>query len=113
MKKDFYIYQEDLINYEITTNEITITDLVMDLNCKLCMDGMKKLRTEAITNYLQSKGYLEYDQEKRKKKPTILGNLLGIDVRRRFNKERNIEYDVNVYDRNAQKYILDNLYKII
>lgn len=40
-EKDFYIYQEDLINYEITTNEITITDLVMDLNCKFCMDGMK------------------------------------------------------------------------
>lgn len=67
MKKDFYIYQEDLIKYEILTNEITISDLVIDLNRKFCVEGMKRLRTETITDYLEIKGYLEFEQEERKK----------------------------------------------
>ena len=113
MKKDFYIYQEDLIKYEILTNEITISDLVIDLNRKFCVEGMKRLRTETITDYQEIKGYLEFEQEERKKRPTTLGNLLGIYVRHQLNEKEDIEYDVNIYNRNAQKYILDNLYRII
>ena len=37
---------------------VTISQLVGDLNKNFCKENMKKLRSEIITNYLNAKGYL-------------------------------------------------------
>ena len=52
MKKKFYIYQEDLIKYQVAYEAIGISQFVEALNNMFCVNGMKKLRTNQITNFL-------------------------------------------------------------
>lgn len=110
-KRKFYIYQEDLIRYVIKEDYTIISRLVQDLNNKYCEEGMKRLRTQSITDYLVVKGYLVVG-ESGKKIPTKKGELLGIK-QGYITDETGEEHIVNLYNRRAQEYILDNLYKII
>ena len=89
MKKiSFYIYQEDLIKYETEQEYVTISQLVCDLNQKYCVD------------------------KNNKKYPTLKGRILGITVGSNTDEKGN-KYVVNLYNKKAQQYILDNLYNII
>ena len=110
-KRKFYVYQEDLIRYKVSREFSTISQLVEDLNKRYSQKGMQKLRTDTITNYLYVMGYLFVD-DKNRKRPTKKGKLLGIKVDRIIDKERK-EYEVNLYNERAQKYILDNLYEML
>jgi len=110
-KRNFYIYQEDLIRYEVSQKPLTISQLVEDLNKKYGQENMKKLRTDTITNYLNVMGYLVVDNKNRKR-PTQKGRLLGIEVGCIIDKEGK-KHEVNLYNERAQKYILDNLYEMI
>ncbi len=110
-KKKFYIYQEDLIRYEVGQELLTISQFVDNLNQRYCTDGMKKLRTDSITNYLCAKGYLILDNEKRKK-PTQKGKILGIESGYIIGKAGK-RYIANLYNARAKQYILDNLYEIM
>lgn len=111
IKKKFYLYQEDLIKYKIDIKNITISKLVEDLNSKFGRDDMQKLRTETITNYLTANRYL-FITESDKKRPTLKGKLLGIEVGIITDK-RGQEIEVDLYNERAQNYILDNLYEMI
>ena len=110
-KKKFYIYQEDLIRYEVGTGTLTISQFVAILNKEYGVQGMQKLRTDTITNYLCDKGYLVID-DKNRKRPTSKGNLLGIEIGKTVDKLGN-EYEVNLYNDRVREYILDNLYEMI
>lgn len=110
-KKEFYIYQEDLIKYEIQKEFVSISQLVEDINIKYCDEDMKKLRTTAITDFLQSQGYL-FVNETGRKRPTRKGKILGISQGFILDETEN-KYQVNLYNERAQRYILDNLYDII
>ena len=103
-KEQFYIYQEDLIQFSFREEYLSITEMVVRLNEKFCKEGMKKLRTETITNHLQKKGFLFLDSDGRKR-PSQKGKLLGIAVKQKEGKD----YFVNQYNRRAQKYILNQL----
>lgn len=111
VKKEFYIYQEDLIKYELKEEFLTISKLVVNLNVKYCESDMKKLRTETITDFLLMKGYLYLDKDTYKK-PTLKGKILGITRGEISDKEGN-KYSVNLYNLRAQKYIIDNIYDIL
>ena len=112
MKKiSFYIYQEDLIKYETEQEYVTISQLVCDLNQKYCTANMLRLRTETITEYLKEQNYLCVDKNN-KKYPTPKGRILGITVGSKTDEKGN-KYVVNLYNKKAQQYILDNLYNII
>lgn len=110
-KKKFYIYQEDLIRYEVEQELLTISQFVDNLNKRYCTENMKKLRTDSITNYLCTKGYLILNNEKRKM-PTRKGKILGIELGTITDKEGK-RHIVNLYNARAKQYILDNLYEII
>lgn len=111
-KKRFYIYQEDLIRYEIHKGSVVpISQLVEDLNIKYCTEDMKKLRTTVVTDFLQAQGFLFIDEVGRKR-PTRKGNILGINVGY-MSDDTGKKYQVNLYNERAQKYILDNLYDIL
>lgn len=107
-KRDFYIYQEDLINYTMKEEPVTISKLVEDLNVKYCENDMKKLRPETITNFLLKQGYLLMDENARKS-PTPKGKFLGIVVGYISDKDGN-KHLINLYNVRAQKYIMDNIY---
>ena len=76
-KKEFYIYQEDLIKYKESQVPVNLSKFVKDLNIKFCEEDMKKLRTEKITTFLVERGYL-LEGEERYRRPTTKGKLLGI-----------------------------------
>lgn len=109
-KRKFYIYQEDLIQYKIVNTHINISKMVNNLNLQFREENMKALRSEEITTYLERKGFLFLDDNR--KKPTKKGKLLGIKVEKYYDLKGN-EYEMNIYNECAQKYILDNLYDII
>lgn len=110
-KKKFYIYQEDLIQYQINRDYITISQMVNELNLKFCQDNMKKLRSEVITDFLVENGFLVLNTNKRKI-PTKKGEILGIKYKKYIDLN-GIEYEINMYNKRAQKFILDNFYEII
>ncbi len=110
-KKEFYIYQEDLIQYQIKRDYITISQMVNELNLKFCQNNMKKLRSEVITDFLVENGFLVLNTNKRKV-PTKKGEILGIKYKKYIEKNA-VEYEMNMYNKRAQKFILDNLYEII
>ena len=86
-KRNFYIYQEDLIRYEVSQKPLAISQLVEDLNKKYGQENMRKLRTDIITNYLNVMGYLVVDNKNRKR-PTQKGRLLGIEVQVQVEKQQ-------------------------
>ena len=47
-KRNFYIYQEDLIRYEVSQKPLAISQLVEDLNKKYGQENMRKLRTVEV-----------------------------------------------------------------
>lgn len=110
-KRDFYIYQEDLIKYPMQEEPLTISKLVKDLNDRYCESDMKKLRIDTITDFLVKQGYL-FINENSRKIPTPKGNILGIIMGYIVDKDGN-KHLVNLYTVRAQKYIIDNLYDII
>ncbi len=107
-KKNFYIYQEDLVRYEVNGKEKTISQFVSEINKQYCRSDMKKLMTKRITDYLIAKGYLD----KNDRTPTSKGKLLGIKMDEVVDKNGEVR-EVNFYNVRAQKYLLDNLYEII
>lgn len=110
-KKQFYVYQEDLIKYKSNKVPVTISNLVQEFNERFCSAEMKRLRTENITDFLIKQRYLYLDKDGAKR-PTEKGKWLGISTQKIAN-ENGKEYLMNMYNSRAQKYIFDNIYEII
>lgn len=111
MKMEFYIYQEDLIKYNVCDSNVSITEFVQRLNKTFCIEDMKKLRAEQIIDYLVKEGFLERNADKTKI-PSTKGKLMGIGTEERIGKDGEI-YKVITYTPKGQLYILDKIYKII
>ncbi len=111
MKRVFYIYQEDLIEYNVCDSDLSITEFVQRLNKTFCTEDMKKLRAEQIIDYLVKEGFLERKADKTKV-PTTKGKLMGIGEEERTGKD-GVIYSVITYTPKGQLYILDKIYKII
>jgi hypothetical protein len=76
---------------------------------------MKKVHATEITGWLQKQGYLETRElyaGKNYKIATEKGAKLGIRNEKRTNKYGN-DYSVNLYNINAQKFIVENIEKIL
>lgn len=111
MKNEFYVFQEDLIQFNIEANNITLSEFVQIINKAFCREGMKKLRVETITKFLCARNMLHVN-DKGKIIPTTKGNLWGITEEMRMTEEKE-EYRVNIYSKRMLIYLLDNLYNII
>ena len=110
MKREFYIYQEELVNFRIDCNAITLSEYVKILNDNFCEADMKKLRTESIVSYLITHNFL--NETDKKLIPTLKGKLLGIAQEERTLPSGD-KYIVNVYSNSMLKHITDNIYSII
>jgi hypothetical protein len=96
------------------TENISISALVYRMN-GLCEPYMKKVHAIEITRWLQKQGYLETRElyaGKNYKIATEKGAELGIRNEKRTNKYGN-DYSVNLYNINAQKFIVENIEKIL
>lgn len=93
---------------------VTISMLCNRLN-ECVMNGMSKVRPMVITRGLTNLGYLEeisQEGEESFKVPTESGLMIGISKERRKNQYGN-EYSVNLYDLQAQKFVVTNIEDIL
>ena len=109
-RSKFNAQNSDFINFNYSTEPIYISILAKKINEHFNKDEMRKLSANSISNWLVSKGILEsYTREdgKTSKKPTALGENLGI---KSIEKQgQNGTYMINVYDINAQRFIVENI----
>lgn len=112
-KIKFYAKSSDLIHFMYSEEPIYVSEIVDKINECIKRDDMKKLSTKHISNWLVSKGFLTtYTKENGKvsKKPTSLGVNLGIKPI--IKNGKNGSYIANVYNINAQRFIVDNIEEI-
>lgn len=108
--KSFYLAPEDLSKIKITERS-TISVFVGEIN-KVIPDNMKPLPIPRVTNWLVKNGYLDEilkEDGHKTRVPSKLGTSIGITSEQKSGP--NGEYISVVYDANAQRFILDNLFK--
>ena len=106
----FYAKNEELFEFNYSNEPIYISIIADRINECVKRSDMRKLSATSISNWLASKGFLiAYTKEngKTSKKPTSLGEKLGIKTIVKDGK--NGPYMINVYDINAQRFIIDNI----
>ncbi len=104
-KESFQYFEEHPVSISMLCNRIN----------ECAMNGMSKVRPMVITRGLTNLGYLEEifrDEEERFKVPTESGSMIGISKERRKNQYGN-EYTVNLYDLQAQKFVITNIEEIL
>ena len=109
-RKKFYARSEEYINFNYSNTPIYLSAIVERINEIVDTNKMRKLSPPSLSKWLISKGYLTtyYKEDGRtSKKPTPMGEELGITQKEVTGK--NGSYMVNVYDINAQKYIVNNI----
>ena len=109
-ERDFYLSPEDLSRVNITEKS-SISVFVKEIN-RVIPVNMKPLSVSSVTKWLVRIGYLVEvmkDDGHKAKIPTDLGKNIGISSELRIGS--NGEYTSVVYDSNAQRFILENLFK--
>ena len=115
-KTPFSITYEQLSKFEYSEAPITISEIARRLNSLTDCLGVKKISYKDISQWLISVNMLEEFTNidgKTSKYPTDTGMELGIFTEKRKSIQYNKEYTVVVYNKNAQKFIVDNVYAIM
>lgn len=113
-KVSFFITEEEIQSIKTLNGVVHMTKFVDNINEIVENDGMKKLKSQTITSWLEEKGFLvteTRDDGTKTKVTTEDGVALGI-ARIEKSGMRGI-YHLNVYDENAQQFILDHLIDIL
>ncbi len=102
-KRSISIYPEGL----------NITKFVEMINAAALEPGMDRLRGRQVTRWLMKNGYLSYQKidGKNFRLPTQKGTDLGISSYEY--KSDDVKYAVNIYDANAQAFILAHIDDIV
>lgn len=111
-KLEFNISTEDL-NKVYISEKTGISNFVKEIN-KLIPDNMKPISYTKILAWLVSNGYMEEvikEDGGKTKLPTEAGRAIGISTEMRDGS--NGRFLFVVYNANAQRFILDNIYAII
>jgi hypothetical protein len=108
-KLPFYISNKDRERIDISKIPISISKFSYILNHNINDNTMKKIKGSEITDWLMSKGYLKGNLGV--KEITEEGIKIGIFKEYRLGKEGE-KYSVNLYNIQAQKFIVDNLGEI-
>lgn len=75
---------------------------------------MRKIKTTVITDWLVEKGFLEKQTDpegKSKRVPTRNGLMIGLSTQMRQGQYG--EYQAVFYNADAQRFVLDNLFKML
>lgn len=113
-KSSFSITQEQLSHYPYSETPISISEIAKKINALIDTEQMKQLSYKQLTSWLLSINALTEQPTangKYQKRPTEPGKQLGISLETRNG--MNGEYQVVVYNKEAQAFILDNIYAII
>lgn len=113
-KTSFSITQEELKRYPFDEIPIPVSEITKKINDLVVSETTTKLKHSSITSFLMQEGFLverEFAEGKKSKFPTKQGKSIGISREER--QGQNGPYYVTVYNADAQRFILDNLYAII
>lgn len=113
-KSSFGITQEQLAQYPYSERPISVSEIAKKINALVDTEQMKQLSYKQLTGWLLSINVLveqPTENGKMKKRPTESGSQLGISIETRNG--MNGEYQVVVYDKEAQAFIIDNIDAII
>ena len=106
----FFLTQLEAERFPYSTHPISISEITKRINQVIYDDRRKKLKSTEITEWLLYKELLKIVEAggKKYKLPTVDGTKLGLTVERRESKSGE-RYFVTLYNRKAQKYLLDHL----
>ena len=113
-KIPFYITNEQLKNYEFSSDPLSVSQITQRINGLIDNEVMKKLRVASITTFLVNSEILkviETSDGRTQKVPTEYANQLGITTEWRMGQYG--EYRVVTYNKDAQQLIIDNINSII
>ena len=108
----FSLTQDELSNFQFSSKPILISEIADRLNSLKKNDEMRKIKATDITDWLVKIGILKkiYINENTFKLPGQEGARLGISVDHRTGKQG--QYTVALYNMEAQKFIIDNIYAV-
>lgn len=109
----FYMDSDTIKRYRITDEKLSISKIASRINELKTNDNMKNLRGTDICSWLVSIGLLEEVEYKgrKRRRPTDLGVESGISVEHVISYMT--EYDLVVYDKNMQIFIIDNFESLL
>lgn len=108
-KRTFCITDDDRDHIEISIDPISVSKLVFHINQIKSDRLMKRLKSTQVTNWLMKLGYLQDDPTgiTTHKICTSKSGEIGITSSECMN-THNQSYHVNLYDQNAQRYVVEN-----
>lgn len=108
-KAPFALTKEQLSHFSYDYGKRTISGIVGSLNALIDEETMEKLNRRKLHNVLVEDGLLEIVMinGRELKVPTEKGRTLGIISEQRENASGS--YYVNLYDTNAQRYVVENI----
>jgi len=110
-KAPFTIADEQLKNFEYSDNPIPLSEIAKRINSLIDNENINRLKNTALSEYLVDIGILKVLQlgnGTKHKAPTSMGYSIGISVESRTS-QNGIHYTVNLYSKNAQQFIIDNI----
>ena len=113
-KYAFFLKDEEKSKIDISKEPISISTFTYIINERVDSRKMKKIKAVQITSWLTKKGFLEeieHSDGRKFKIPTQKAKEIGI-ISVSQTSESGRVYGVNMYDENAQKYIIDHLDEI-
>ena len=113
-RNPFYITNEELQQIALSDTAIAVSELCRLITVAVGDESRGKLSAAKVAAWLVNKEFLKVITSadgKNKKMPTDAGRELGITVDHRTSVHG--DYDVNLYDRQAQQFIVDNLTGIL
>ncbi len=109
----FHLTEEQVRSFQFFEQPVYISTLAQRINEMITEPGMRHLVHNSVTAFLINQGYMQIyvdSQEKNKRWPTETGRKLGISTAQRTG--TNGEYTVVLYNKNAQRYILEHMKEI-
>ncbi len=106
--------QEIIQAFPYSDTPMGINNLIKALR-EMLGENEKPLAAVQITAWLVSEGYLieNIRADKREKVATAKGNAIGITVKEGTNMQTGVSYRMNLYDKKAQRFILENHNRIL
>lgn len=110
-KAPFILNPEQIKGIVISDEPISVSAFVRSINLAYSTDNMRKLKASDVTSWLEQQGYLseiEYYDGCYCRELTKKSQEIGLTLIKKQNQYGN-EYNVILYDRNAQEYIINHL----
>jgi len=107
-KNSFYLDNETINKYDLNDGDLSISKIVRKINDLKFDEEMRNLKTTSVCKWLIEIGVLKEIEEngKKKKIPSETGLKLGMYVERKNGYYG--EYDIVMYKKSMQQFIIDN-----